>query len=317
MKVSFFVPLMPTRVEQVLPFAGLAQWSRAGRMWFGQNLTVETHLVFAAAAAAGFRVPMGAGVTLTPLSHPFAAALQARSVAVASGHPFVAGFGPGSRDFQRSVLGAPYASPLTAVREYVEAVRALLAGEPMDHDGDYVSGHLRLPFVPAPPVEIGLGVLRPRMARLAGCVADVAITWLTPARYLRESVVPELCAGAAAAGRPRPRLVTVIPVCLAAPDREPAEIALAGSEPHLRASHYRDMLRRSRIDVDEHDLAATASRLVAGGGFLAGTVEELVSQATEFAEAGVDELVLNLSGVHSRYGTRATLAELATILSGF
>jgi hypothetical protein len=49
-----------------------------------------------------------------------------------------------------------------------------------------------MPTVPAPHVEVGVGVLRERMAMLAGRRADVAITWLTPIRYLDQVLLPAL-----------------------------------------------------------------------------------------------------------------------------
>ncbi|WP_207782536.1 LLM class flavin-dependent oxidoreductase [Phytoactinopolyspora limicola] len=315
MRYSIFLPVMPTKLEQLLPFAGLAQWSRAERIWLGHNLTVDTHQVFSGIAAAGFRIPMGVGVTLTPMTHPFAAALHARSVAAISGHPFVAGFGPGAPEVQRAVLGAPYRRPLVAMREYVTAVRDLLAGNALDVEGDYIVGRLRLPVVATSPVEVGLGVLRPGMAKLAGEVADVAITWLTPARYVHDVLLPAMRKGAAEASRPCPRMVVIIPVCCTESGRDVAEVVQATCGLHLAAPHYRTMLLQAGIEVAASNPAVTAERLLSGGAFLAGTADELAGQAAEFAAAGVDELVLNLSGVQDRYGTRATLADLATILS--
>ena len=85
----------------------------------------------------------------------------------------VAGFSPGPKLFQSALLGAPYASPLTAAREYIVALRGLLDGQEVMQQGEYVSLHGGQPRVPPPPVSLGLGVLRPRMARLAGEIADV------------------------------------------------------------------------------------------------------------------------------------------------
>ncbi|WNO71813.1 LLM class flavin-dependent oxidoreductase [Streptomyces sp. AM8-1-1] len=77
------------------------------------------------------------------------------------------------------------ASPrVTAAREYLGIVRGLLDGETVQAEGEYFSCHGGLSPSPAPPVELGLGVLRPGMARVAGAVAGCAITWLTPASYL-------------------------------------------------------------------------------------------------------------------------------------
>ncbi|MFD9113003.1 LLM class flavin-dependent oxidoreductase [Streptomyces bottropensis] len=319
---SVLLPFLPRRPEQILPYAGLVHWSNASRLWQGQSVMIEPHQGFVAAAGAGFRVPTGLGVTLMPLRHPYEAALQARSLAMATGQPVIAGFGPGGRPLQRSLLGEAYRSPLTAAREYLSIVRGLLAGESVDIRGEYFSCRAEMPRYPVPGVEIGLGVLRPGMARLAGEVADVAVTWLTPAHYLRDTVLPAMREGAAnapdgkgGAGRTPPRLTAIVPLALARPDREPAELALASNAAHLQGAHYIDMLRRSGTDVAGDDPAANAKALVDGGAFLSGDPDELVAKLRAFGAAGVDEAVLNLTGVCNLYGPQAALDETKRILA--
>ncbi|MEH0429016.1 LLM class flavin-dependent oxidoreductase [Streptomyces stelliscabiei] len=319
---SVLLPFLPRRPEQILPYAGLVHWSNASRLWQGQSVMIEPHQGFVAAAGAGFRVPTGLGVTLMPLRHPYEAALQARSLAMATGQPVIAGFGPGGRPLQRSLLGEAYRSPLTAAREYLSIVRGLLAGESVDIRGEYFSCRAEMPRYPVPGVEIGLGVLRPGMARLAGEVADVAVTWLTPAHYLRDTVLPAMREGAAnasdakgGAGRTPPRLTAIVPLALARPDREPAELALASNAAHLQGAHYIDMLRRSGTDVAGDDPAANAKALVDGGAFLSGDPDELVAKLRAFDAAGVDEVVLNLTGVCNLYGPQAALDETKRILA--
>ncbi|MCJ1678481.1 LLM class flavin-dependent oxidoreductase [Streptomyces sp. APSN-46.1] len=312
---SVLIPFLPRRPEQVLPYAGLVHWTHAQRLWQGQSLMVEPHHGFVHAAGAGFRVPTGLGVTLMPLRHPYEAALQARSLALATGQPVVAGFGPGAPSLQRGLLGAPYRSPLTAAREYLTAVRGLLAGETVRMAGEYVSCDAALVPFPSPPVELGLGVLRPAMARLAGEVADVAITWLTPAAYLRDTVLPALREGAAKAGRPVPRLTAMVPLALSRTDRTPGEMALASNAVHLGLPHYIDMLRKSGIGITGTDRESDARALVEGRGFLSGDLGELVAQLKEYEDAGVDEIVLNVTGVAHLHGPQAATDELKTILA--
>ena len=136
---SVLLPCVPRRLEQALPFAGLVRWTGASRLWQGQAMVMEPHQTFTGLAGAGFRVPTGFGVTLMPLRHPYEAALQARSVALATGEPVIAGFGPGSTAFQENILGAPYEKPLQVARQYVTAVRRLLDGETVDHEGPHVT----------------------------------------------------------------------------------------------------------------------------------------------------------------------------------
>ncbi|MCX5200282.1 LLM class flavin-dependent oxidoreductase [Streptomyces sp. NBC_00237] len=316
---SVLVPFVPRRPEQLLPFAGLVHWTGAHRLWQGQGMTTEPYQGFAHAAGAGFRVPTGLGVTLMPMKHPYEAALQAKSLSLMTGESVVAGFGPGSRDMQWALRGEPYRSPLTAAREYLTAVRGALTGTPEVVEGEYWHQAARLAALPGPVVELGLGVLRPGMAKVAGELADVAITWLTPARYLAELVVPALKAGAEKAGRGVPRVAAIVPLALAGDGRDPAKLALASNGAHLSLPHYRDMLRKGHVPIGEGAFDAgspegDALALVKGDAFLYGTGEEIVDRLAAYRAAGVDEIVLNVTGVASVEGAVAASQELKKVL---
>ena len=64
------------------------------------------------------------------------------------------------------------------------------------------------------------------MLHLAGAVADGTVLWMTGPRTIAEHVVPRLTDAAADAGRPSPRVVCVLPVCVT--DDEAAARARAG-----------------------------------------------------------------------------------------
>lgn len=312
---SIIVPYAPPRPELILPYASLTERTAAHRLWQGQALGCEPHQAFTYAAARGHRIPVGIGVTLMPLRHPFDAAMQAQQLAVTTGEPVVAGYAPGAAALQRALLGEAYASPLGAAREYLNVLRDLLDGKPVDHSGRYVQCHAAVPSLPRPPVEVGMGVLRPGAARLAGEVADVAITWLTPASYLRDVIVPAMEAGASEAGRRRPRLAATVPVALDAPHRTAGESAHAGAGVHMQMPHYVDMLARAGIDLDTSDAGARGDALVGGGGFLFGGPEKVFEGLAEYRDAGVDEIILSVSGVLVTEGQRAAVAELEEILA--
>ena len=312
--VSTLIPFVPTRRSEIEPFAELVRAGRSGRLWQGQATRVETFQAFANVLGSGERFAAGTGVTLMPLRHPYEAAIQARSLAILSGEPVIAGFGPGSVQFQQSLLGEPYAKPLVAAREYLQVVTQLLREGTADLDGQYFRVHATLPLMVAPRVDVGLGVLRPGMARLAGRVADAAITWLTPASYLRDVVGPALQEGAADAGRTVPRQVAMVPFALLEPGRDIEEIVLASNEGHLAQPHYLDMLATSGIDVATSDPGSQARALVKGGAFLLGTPAEIAEQLDAYRAAGVGEVVLNATGVARTLGARHALADLEAVI---
>lgn len=314
MGISVLLPFMPTDGRQLLPFAEVVRDGVADRLWTGQSLLIEPHAALAYAAGAGARIPVGTSVALMPLRHPFQAALQARSLAALSGHPMVAGLGTGPVPLVQSLRGSSYASPLGAVREYATIVRDLLAGSVVDLPGAYYSMGGALPPMNTPPVELGLGVLRPRMAELAGELADVAITWLTPPDYLADVIIPALGKGAERAGRLRPRVAAVVHVSPDGDGRDHARVILAASEAHLQAPHYQDMLRRSGVEVDLDDLAGTAARLIDSRTAAVGSVDDILRTVAAYQDAGVDEVVISTIGLQATGGTPASLAALGAII---
>jgi alkanesulfonate monooxygenase SsuD/methylene tetrahydromethanopterin reductase-like flavin-dependent oxidoreductase (luciferase family) len=313
MKYSILLPVVPTRPEQAVLFANLVQWTAAERLWQGQSLILDSHHLATWLAGIGVRVPMGFGVSLMPLRPPYQAALEARSVALATGHSVVAGFGPGPVSFQSALLGQPYARPLRASREYATIVRALVSGDDAMVEGEYFSVAARLPKRPAPPVEVGLGVLRPKMAALAGEVADRAITWLMPAGHLAETLIPAM-RGADRTLEEPVRTTAIVPLAVARQGRDVTALVEAACGNHLKAPHYQDALRKAGITVSGQGGAQDTARVVDAGAFLYGTVEEIHDRLAEFAAAGVDEVVLNTIGVAQTHGPKAAAQDLLQIL---
>ncbi|MEV0535519.1 LLM class flavin-dependent oxidoreductase [Kitasatospora sp. NPDC050463] len=314
--VSVLVPFVPARAEQIMPFAAFVQWRGAAALWQGQGMTTEQHQVFTQVCGLGARVPFGIGVSLMPLRHPAQAALEARTLAAASGHPVTAAFGPGAPEFQRALLGSAYPSPLTAAREYLAIVRALLTKGEADQGGTYFSYRGRLPQLPTPSVRLGLGTLRPGMARLAGEVADVTVSWLTPPGYLRDVLLPAVREGAEKAGRPAPRIVTVVPTALERAGRDTIALLTAGSELHLRAPHYRAMLNRAGVPVDPGRPRESVRAAVEAGAMATGSTERIAETVTAYHDAGVDEVVLNCTGVAGVLGPHAALEDLNALFTG-
>lgn len=315
MKFSIMLPFTTTRPEHLARFAALVEWTGMSRLWTGQSMMIEPHQAFAHLAGTGVRVPVGIGVTLMPLRHPFEAAIQAESLARVTGHPVTMGYGPGAMAFQAALRGSPYTSQLTAVREYLTIVRALVRGQAIEHAGEYFSFSGRLGDGPGPRIEVGAGVLRPRMARVVGEVADVAITWLTPAPYIRHVIRPALEEGARAVGKPPPRIVAMVPLALTTRGRVPAETALASNAAHLAMPHYRDMLTRAGVELTGASPLDDAAALIRGGAFLSGDLVALRDQLNGYEHVGVDELVLNMAGVFKSSGKERTLTELQEVIA--
>ncbi|MEN3304959.1 MAG: hypothetical protein V7603_1161, partial [Micromonosporaceae bacterium] len=87
----------------------------------------------------------------------------------------IIGLGHGVQDWMAQV-GARVESPMTLLREYLTALRALLRGEKVTTSGRYVRlRDVALDWPPAAPPPLFVGAVGPRTLRLSGELADGTI----------------------------------------------------------------------------------------------------------------------------------------------
>ncbi|HVR77994.1 MAG TPA: LLM class flavin-dependent oxidoreductase [Acidimicrobiia bacterium] len=153
------------------------------------------------------RLAIGWGIISPYTRHPIQVAMEARVTQEAAGPGrFYLGLGA-SKIFMREIgVGERMPNrPLTAVREAVEIVRAMLAGDAVDFEGDQFTARVG-PLAadataPERQVPIYIAGTGPKMQQLAGEVADGLLTAsiTTPdfVRYSRQNLVE----AAAAVGR--------------------------------------------------------------------------------------------------------------------
>ncbi|WP_406299699.1 LLM class flavin-dependent oxidoreductase [Embleya sp. NBC_00888] len=313
-RVSFMFPQQPTDPDAIVPFGRLVQDIGAERLWLGQSLRIESHPALAYLAGTGCRISVGMAVALMVLRHPYDAALQARSLARLMGKPVAIGYGAAYPAYVRSVQGEAYTKPAAAVGEFVDVARRLANNEAVAHDGDLFSVHTRLPPMDTPKVEMGTGVLRPAMARVAGRTSDLAMTWLTPVNYIRDVVMPAVARGAEGVQAP-PRIVSVVHAGVERPGRNPNLLAQHGSISHLQADHYTDMLRQAGLDVHASDPVSGARELVQAGVYVYGDAAHIAAEIAKYHAIGVDEVVVNPTSVSNMYGLRAAIDDLTDIFA--
>jgi 5,10-methylenetetrahydromethanopterin reductase len=163
---------------------------------------------------------MRTGISVVPAARmwtPLALALQAATVGQLSAGRFTLGLGTGGSgpDFWDSV-GLPD-RPIAVMRDYVSAVRQLLAGRRVTEGGpalrprpSQLAGAHGLP-----PVPVYLAALGPQMLRLAGETAEGALlNWATPGQIADSR--DQVATGARRAGRDPAEvpLVMYVRVCI-------------------------------------------------------------------------------------------------------
>jgi 5,10-methylenetetrahydromethanopterin reductase len=212
--------------------------------WLSQVREADSLTVL---AVVGREVPdleVGVGVVPIFLRHPAVVAQQALTANLACGGRLVLGLGVSHRPVVERMWGLPFDRPLTRMREYLTVVRALAEGRAADLDGETVTAHTSLELPDAGPFPIVLAALGPKMLALAGELADGTITWMTGAATLAEHTVPTIRKAAADAGRPDPRIIAALPVCVTDDEAGARKRAARRYEVYGALPSYQAMLAR-------------------------------------------------------------------------
>lgn len=261
---AVFRPQLPP--ERLRALARLAEESGLDELWLWEDCFLEGGISTAAAALAWTeRLRVGVGLLPVPLRNVAVTAMEAASLhRMFPGRPILA-VGHGVQDWMGQV-GARAESPLTLLREHLDALRALLGGERVTTRGRYVSlDGVALDWPPDGPVDVLTGATGPRTLRLAGQCADgTVLTAGTPPEGVRRArrLIDE---GRQEAGRTgQPHQVVVYLLTAIGPD--------AAARLHAELAH------EGHAEVPDLGVAGDA-------GAVAKAVERLV-------EAGADTVVL-------------------------
>ncbi len=255
--------------------------------------------VFAAAAAQTERILMGTAIVHTWGRQPVTFAQEVMAIDGLGPGRFRLGIGPTTAFFVERFYGVPYSKPLTNLREYLVTIRGLLADGSVDFQGVHVSSRARIR--PYAPVPVMASALRPRSYRLCGELSDGAISWMSPLRYLSETALPALRAGADAADREAPPLVAHVPIAVTG-DREAAhQMAREQLAMYARVPNYQGMFAAAGYDVSEGYGDDLLADLV-----VSGNESEVARGLQRWREAGIGEVLAQpLVAQHDREGSVA------------
>ena len=199
-------------------------------------------------AVVGREVPdieLGTAVVPTYPRHPVMLAGQALTTNFATGGRLTLGIGPSHRIVIESLLGLSYDKPLRHMKEYLAVLLPLLDGQPAGFQGETYRVQSSVNVAGASRPSVIVSALGPQMLRLCGALTDGTVTWCVGTETLRTFTVPTLREAAEAAGRPAPRVICGLPICVTDdPDgaraRAATIFAMYGQLPSYRAMMDRE-----------------------------------------------------------------------------
>jgi F420-dependent oxidoreductase-like protein len=215
------------------------------------------------------RVEIGTAVVPIQPRHPIALAQQALSVQAVCEGRLALGLGVSHHWIVDEMLGLPFERPVRAMGATLDVLDQALRGPgPIDVENELFRIHNPLDITDVAPTPVLLAALGPVMLRLAGERSDGTILWMADERAIGEHVVPHLTQAAEAAGRPAPRIVAGVPVCLCRDDEIETAVARANrilAEAEISPNYQRLLDHGDARDVGDilaaGDEAAVEKRL--------------------------------------------------------
>jgi F420-dependent oxidoreductase-like protein len=253
-------------------------------VWFSNIFGLDAMTVCAVAGAATSRIELGTFVVPTFPRHPTAMAQQASSTNDAAGGRFALGIGLSHQIVIEMMFGLSYDRPARHMEEYLSVVMPLLHEGKVAFAGEVykVSGNLERNGAPNPP-SVVVAALGPKMLEITGRLADGTATWTTGVKTLGDHIVPTISAAAEKAGRPAPRIIAGLPVCVTEDPDAARELAAKQFAVYGTLPAYRAMLDREG--------AATPGDIA-----LVGDEAAVAKQIAELADAGVTDFGGSLYG---------------------
>ena len=195
----------------------------------------------------GLSVPdmeLGTAIVPTFPRHPMVMAGQAQTARNVLGPRLTLGIGLSHLPMMAQ-LGIPFDKPIRHVREYLSILVPLLNEGRVNFKGELLSCEAVTFFKPTAPTPIVVAALGPQALKVAGTLANgTTLAWVGP-RTIREHIKPRLHEAAAAAGKPEPRIIATLPVCVTSDEamirtRIGRNLALYGELPSYKAMFERE-----------------------------------------------------------------------------
>lgn len=244
--------------------------------WAPHIFGLDTMTALAVTATKVPRIELGAAVVPTFPRHPHAIAQQAHTVAAASGGRFTLGIGLSHKIVIENMFGLSYDKPVRHLREYLSVLMPLSRNETVSFEGEMYKVHAAVNVKGSSGFGVVVAALGGQMLRVTAALADGTLTWCTGPATLAAHTIPTITRAAEELGRPAPRVIAALPVCVT-DDKEAAKARAA----EIFATY--GVLPSYRAMLDREGVAGPAEIAIIGG------VDEVQERVASLAGIGVTD----------------------------
>lgn len=296
MKQSIVLPPEVRDLERALTLLEHAEQLGFYSAMLGCGQHMDPLIVFALARERTERLLLTTNIMPTFTRHPLVMAMQARTTQAALAGRLRLGLGPGHASIIEENFGLRFEKLIRHTTEYFHILREAFTMGHANFEGEMFRVDWQVD-VEAPEIPLLLASLGEQMCRTAGRFADGVLPWLAPPAYVRDTIIPELRSSAAAAGRPIPPVVMIMP-CILTTDRSEVR---AGVDSYLslypRLEAYAALLQRCGVPDADRALEDGWTDAMIDAVVPHGDQAALDAARQAYAAAGVSELAFLPVGV--------------------
>ena len=278
---------------EAIDIAGNAERFGYSELWVGEMRTFDAFALSGAIAAVTRQVRLVVGPLPASTRDPAALALGIASVTAIGARPAHLALGASTPVVVSRWHGRPWQRTIRHMRETVDALRPLLAGERGRFSGDLVHCDGFRLVSPSPATEICIAAFGPKMLSLAAAIADrVVVNLVTPPQV--SEVCRQIEAAARAVDRPPPPLVAWVPAAIDPTESVWRQLAMQlgayvgapGYGEMFTAAGFSEIVQLARSGVRQRDLVAAMPRGLTAAIGAIGSLHEVRSRIAAFQAAG-------------------------------
>lgn len=276
MNLGIFTSTRDNSIDGLIAEARQAEQDGFASYWMPQIFGPDALTTLAVIGREVPRIELGTSVVPTYPRHPMMLAQQATTTNAIVGGRLCLGIGLSHKVVIEDMMGMSFDKPLRHMREYLSILMPLIEEGKVSFAGETLTAHAGISIPNASRSGVVVAALGPQMLALAAAKTDGTLTWCTGPETLRTLTIPTITEAAERLGRPGPRVIAALPVCVtndvAGARARAAEIfAVYGQLPS-----YRAML--------DHEGAAGPADIA-----IVGSAAEVSSRIAALADIGVTD----------------------------
>ena len=240
MNIGIFTSTQDTTIDGFVAEARQAERDGFHSYWMPQIFGSDALTALAVVGREVPRIELGTSVVPTYPRHPMMLAQQALTTNAASGGRLCLGIGLSHQVVIEGMLGMSFDKPVRHMREYLSILMPLIEDRKVSFAGETLTAHAGIQISGAEQCGVVVAALGAQMLKLAAAKTDGTLTWCTGPQTLESHIVPTINAAADELGRPKPRVIAALPVCVTkdtagARERAAQIFAVYGQLPSYRA----------------------------------------------------------------------------------